>query len=205
MVFFADAGVLLQRFALGSPLAGYVALEHRAGGNTPFKLKEVGSGPPVGFNLQRIVIPGSMFQVVVPQSSEVAVFSERQQQLLAVIGFLLLLAGGCHWWANRRAAARANAELSVFEPAPTRVENTGGGDILKTRLASRAAARAAGTSTRPTAISGPATTQASITQNSAGRPAARISKTQCARGTGNRNSGVTKRYFQSLRYPGHSR
>jgi phosphomannomutase/phosphoglucomutase len=160
VVLFADAGQLLQRFSLDSPLAGYVALEHRAGGNTPFRLKEVGAGPPVGFNLQRIIIPGSMFQVVVPQSSEVAVFSERQQQLLALIGVLLLLAGAYHWWANRRALARANAELSVFEPAPTGVDNTATGDTLKTRLANRAASRAADEKAKQDAM-----TQAVITQN----------------------------------------
>lgn len=88
----ADPELILARFNSTLPEAGYLALEHSTGGNSPIQLVALGS-PPVGFTQQRLPIQGSMFQIVYPQVVAVSNISGNERLLLFLVGCLLLAWG----------------------------------------------------------------------------------------------------------------
>ncbi len=88
----ATPDLVLARFNSTMPEAGYLALEHATGGNSPVRLVELGS-PPVGFTQQRKPVQGSMFQIVYPQADAVSTISGNERLLLFLVGCLLLAWG----------------------------------------------------------------------------------------------------------------
>lgn len=122
IVVFVEPDSLLERFTPGEPAAEYIALEHRTGANTPFQLTAVGKSVPLGFNLHRVPVPASLFQIVVPQAVNALPLSPRDLNLLTTMGLLLLLAGVYRIGLNVRAKRARRAEIDAYEPPPTLVQ-----------------------------------------------------------------------------------
>jgi len=124
LVLLADPAFLLDRFDATLPAAGYIALEHATGGNSPVKLEEYGSGAPVGAVLQRIPVAGSMFRIAVPQLQSSSRFSGTERLALFLIGCLLLAFGVVRLVADRRAAPADRAADDLPLP-PTQAPPAG--------------------------------------------------------------------------------
>lgn len=102
LLVYLDPTYLLNLFNVADPAADYIGLEHATGANAPVKLKEIGSGIPAGYGAQRINVPGSMLQVVVPASRGGVLVGAREQIVLFLLGGLLFLLGLVRHWVVRK-------------------------------------------------------------------------------------------------------
>jgi phosphomannomutase len=119
LVLFAAPELLLDRFDVTDPGAGFIALEHRAGGNSPVQLQKFGSAAPVGFASRRVPVPGSLLQVVVPQTLKESGFSGMERLLLVVLGGLLLAVGLYRLVQSRRGPRPLPVSLDDNDLPPT--------------------------------------------------------------------------------------
>lgn len=113
----AQPELVFDRFDSTMPEAGYLALEHSTGGNSPVKLIEFGK-PPVGFAQVRQEVEGSMFRVVYPRFMEVSTMSKSQRLLLFIAGCLLLVFGVIRRRMTRHQSSDIDADPeALYRPA----------------------------------------------------------------------------------------
>ncbi|KAA9131706.1 phosphomannomutase/phosphoglucomutase [Marinihelvus fidelis] len=124
----ATPDLVLARFNSTMPEAGYLALEHATGGNSPVPLVTIGQ-PPVGFTQQRLPVQGSMFQIVFPQVVAVSTISGHERLLLFLVGCLLLA-----WGVLRHQHVR-RVSREITENNATRARVAGRGDEEQAMLA----------------------------------------------------------------------
>ena len=114
----ASTEPVLERFKVPNPAGGFVALEQDNGRAGTTRLKTIGVDPGAA-GYERIPVPGSMMQVVVP-ARIVDPAARQRAWLLMALGVLLLLLGLRFkvWPMFRRDAAPAAAPAERLEPDP---------------------------------------------------------------------------------------